>query len=238
MHERKPHILISLSTAWQHRVGLSMFTYGRLAARAGGVPIRLPLRPRDDPGRRLAHAERLLARCQAVILGGGSDVDPDRYGAEPSLRRIDRQRDAFEVWLIEQARSRRLPMLGICRGCQLLNIVEGGSLRDFRADRALVRVHSRGKPHPVDLAPGTRFGRTMGAERLDAVRSYHGQVIDRLAPSLRIAATAPDGLIEAVERAGGPDDWWATGVQWHPELLLRKRREHRLVDALVAHARR
>ncbi len=213
-----------------------MFTYGRLVSRAGAVPIRLPLRKRDDPRRRAAHARYLLDRCSGLILGGGVDVDPSRYGTNPPTGPIDRQRDAYEIELLEAARARGLPLLGICRGCQLLNVVEGGTLRDLRADGAMVRRHGKAGRHDVIVEPGTELADAIGDDRIERVRSYHGQAVERVADSLRLAGRADDGVIEAIEWAD--DQWWAVGVQWHPELMLFKRPEHRLIDRLVVASRR
>jgi putative glutamine amidotransferase len=185
--------------------------YAEAVAAVGGLPLLLPVLPEQ--------AADYAAQADAVLLTGGHDVQPQCYGAQPrrGLGEVDEQRDRFETALYRAARALGRPVWAICRGVQLMNVLEGGTLHqhlpdveEYWLDHAqLTRSPALG--HAVDLAPGSRLARHHG-ERSD-VNSYHHQAIDRLAPSLRAVATAPDGVIEAVEGDG------LIGVQWHPELL-------------------
>ncbi|MBX7079256.1 MAG: gamma-glutamyl-gamma-aminobutyrate hydrolase family protein [Nannocystaceae bacterium] len=198
---------------------------------AGAVPLLLP---------DLKHEQGLSAMIDAVdglVLAGGADVSPTSYGETP-LRdtwRGDAVRDAYECELVRIARARGVPVLGVCRGIQLLNVALGGTLwQDIgtQVDRALVhrdwdRYDENG--HGLRLAPGSWISRIYGGATTLEVNSVHHQAIRTLAPGLRATAWAPDGIIEAVELAGdeaaaplaGPP--LLTAVQWHPEWLEAER---------------
>ena len=154
-----------------------------------------------------------------VVVTGGHDVDPVLYAAEAEVEpRYDRERDAFESAVIEDAVSRDLPLLGICRGMQLLNVVLGGSLfQDLRPRRRHTSHRRTVLPlKTVLLDAGTRLARVAGAGKMK-VNSLHNQAIDRVGAGLRIAAHDLDGIVQAVE---APGRRFALGVQWHPEFLL------------------
>ncbi len=169
--------------------------------------------------------ERAVAALDAVrglVLTGGEDVDPARYGAtpHPKLEPTDPARDAAELALIAAARQRRLPILAICRGIQILNVALGGTLyQDLDSERPGPIVHSGGdeRRHAIRVEPDSLLARTLGTEQA-TVNSRHHQAIRDLAPGLRAVGWADDGLIEAVEPAdrGAP---WMLAVQWHPEDL-------------------
>jgi putative glutamine amidotransferase len=196
-------------------------TYLHAIERAGGVPVVLPPCVSD--------LDALIARLDGVCLSGGPDLDPAAYGArsrhdelgptEPSL-------DEFELALARAAIERRMPLLGICRGSQALNVACGGTLHQH------VDGHRQSEPgwqvtHEVEIAAGTQLAGLMGAGRL-AVNSFHHQAVDRLGRGLRVAAHAcEDGTVEAVEGAGG----LVIGVQWHAEALADGRLFEALVDA-------
>lgn len=183
---------------------------------AGGLP--LVLSPLDDEGTR----ERMFDLAAGLLLTGGEDVDPARYGQAPDgARTVSPERDAMELALLERALDRRIPVLAICRGIQVLNVALGGTLfQDLYTQRGQEIDHDRyrefdGHIHPI---------RTEGSRLLAAVfeveefiqNSAHHQGIRDLSPELTAVAWAPDGLVEAVEyRADGAA--WACGVQWHPE---------------------
>jgi putative glutamine amidotransferase len=161
----------------------------------------------------------------ALLLGGGVDVDPARYGA-PLLAdgnvEVDAERDAIDFSLLEEALRLRRPVFGICRGLQVVNVALGGTLvQDIPIERPSPIVHQRDQAektrldHRVAISPGTRLASIAGAGDI-AVNSRHHQAIARVAPSLRVSATAPDGVPEAVESAR---DTWLIAVQWHPENL-------------------
>jgi putative glutamine amidotransferase len=201
------------------RVRLNV-AYVRALEAAGLVPLVVP--PLADPSR----AARVLAAVDGLVLSGGEDVDPARYGAarRPECGEPHAGRDATELALVEAARARRMPTLAICRGVQLLNVALGGTLvQDLPAERPSELRHEAGgdrdaRTHDVAVDPGTLLGTALGTTRL-AVNSFHHQALDRVAPSLRAVARASDGVIEGVE-GDEPSDWWVLGVQWHPEELV------------------
>ncbi|MGH9316275.1 MAG: gamma-glutamyl-gamma-aminobutyrate hydrolase family protein [Thermoanaerobaculia bacterium] len=161
-----------------------------------------------------------------LVLGGGCDVDPGRYGhplRQDAGVEVDAERDATDFALFDEAWQHTLPILGICRGLQVVNVALGGTLvQDLPSQRPSPIAHRRSekdktrRDHSVRLAPGTRLSEIAGTGEIP-VNSRHHQAIETPANSLRIAATAPDGVIEAVET--GPERW-LLAVQWHPENLL------------------
>lgn len=183
---------------------------------AGLLP--LVLSPLDDA----ATHRRLLDRAGGLLLSGGEDIDPANYG-EPmaGARRISPERDEMELWLLETALQRGLPVLAICRGLQLMNVAFGGTLhQDLSTDFDGAIAHDRWK----DVDASVHGVRSSGPQLLDGVfvgestmqNSAHHQGVDELAPELTPVGYAPDGLVEAVEyhRTGAA---WTVGVQWHPE---------------------
>jgi putative glutamine amidotransferase len=163
-----------------------------------------------------------LSGLAGLILTGGIDIDPSRYGEEPhpKVRRTDPDRDAFELQLLAEARERGLPVLAICRGSQLLNVAFGGSLlQHIESGEHVADYRAEGYPsrsHEVRLVEGSRLARIFDRERL-IVNSRHHQAVtpERVAKGLRAAALSDDGLVEAVEA----ESRWVVGVQWHPERL-------------------
>lgn len=197
------------------RVALNTAYIGAME-NAGLVPLVVP--PLSDPGA----ADRILTGVDGLVLTGGEDVAPEYFGQErhPKLGNVNQARDATEIALISSARRLRMPLLAICRGIQVLNVECGGSLiQDIGAQRADALEHDGHKGsrdatlHPVEMQEGSIVAEATGSLRLD-VNSLHHQAIDRLGEGLRVTATAPDGIIEAVEST---DDWWVLAVQWHPE---------------------
>ncbi len=162
-----------------------------------------------------------------VVLGGGCDVDPTRYGekhrSDANLQ-LEADRDVTDFAVFEQAWREKTPVLAICRGLQVANVALGGTLiQDLPSQRLSGIVHSRPeetstarREHAVRIAPGTRLHAIAGTEEI-SVNSRHHQAIETPAGSLRIAATAPDGVVEAAE--AGPERW-LLAVQWHPENLV------------------
>lgn len=160
-----------------------------------------------------------------LLLGGGSDVAPERYGRErlPSAHLdVDEERDATEFPLLARALREGAPVLGVCRGMQVMNVGLGGTLiQDIPTQSPSEVAHEDPGPdrtnriHPVRVEPATRLGRLAGANEI-GVNSRHHQAIERPAEGLLVSATAPDGTIEAVESVDGP---WLVAVQWHPENL-------------------
>ncbi len=167
------------------------------------------------------HRSGRLAACAGLVLTGGVDVDPQRYG-EPrhvKVRRIDPDRDEFELSILNEALAAGLPVLAICRGHQLLNVALGGALlQHIESGEHAADYRTEGYPsrsHSVNLCEGSRLRGWLGADAV-GVNSRHHQAVtpERLAPGLKVAALSPDGLVEAVE---SEQHDWVVGIQWHPE---------------------
>lgn len=171
-----------------------------------------------------AHAAELLKHVAGLVLTGGEDVAPARFGAAPHPKTgaPNERRDAWELALATAARERALPTLAICRGIQVLNVALGGTLvQDIPSERRGALDHDPAAPrdaraHEARVVSGSRLAQALGATTL-RVNSRHHQAVDRVGEGLREVATAPDGVIEGVEGTG--DAWWVVGVQWHPEEL-------------------
>jgi putative glutamine amidotransferase len=211
--------------------------YLEAVERAGGIPVVLP------PLRRGASIPALLCNLAGLLLSGGPDLDPGAYGAagHPMLGPTEPALDAFEVSLARQADRRGIPILGICRGAQALNIARGGTLHQHLPDVTDGSVgHRQAVPgdrtcHVVRIAPGSGLAGIVGTGRL-TVNSFHHQAIDRLGRGLRAVAWAPDGTIEAVEPVAATAGGFVLGVQWHAETLFAARRHRALFRALVVAA--
>ncbi|MFD3584405.1 gamma-glutamyl-gamma-aminobutyrate hydrolase family protein [Streptomyces sp. NPDC058683] len=192
---------------WELEAALLPAGYPRLVQRAGGLAALLPP---DDPG----HAAATVARLDGLVIAGGPDVEPVRYGAEPGPRtgRPARARDAWELSLIDAALTAGTPLLGICRGMQLLNVALGGTLVQHIDGHA--EAPGVFGSHEVKPVPGTRYADTVPEET--AVPTFHHQAVDRLGDGLLASAHAADGTIEAIELPA--ERGWVLGVQWHPEM--------------------
>ncbi len=205
---------------------------------AGGVPVVLPPQERN--------VGALMGVIDGLLLSGGADVEPRRYGVErvhETTYGLSPERDGFELALVAAASAREMPVLGICRGIQVLNVALGGTLiQDIASEYdAPVRVKHRQQEdgvaadepgHRVTVAPETALSRLFAGGEV-GVNSFHHQAIDRLAEDLVAAAHAADGIIEAVELPGRS---FVLGVQWHPELMFERDEAHlrpfaALVDA-------
>ncbi|GAB2837187.1 gamma-glutamyl-gamma-aminobutyrate hydrolase family protein [Actinocorallia aurea] len=214
---------------WVREAALLAVAYPRSVERAGGVPVMLP------PLAELDAVPGLLARLDAVVVAGGPDVDPSRYGARPHQRtgEPNQARDRYESALLRAAVEAGTPFLAVCRGMQLLNVVRGGTLIQHLPDKVGHEGHApvvgRFSRHRVRIDPRSRTGKAMG-ELVD-VPTYHHQAIDRLGAGLVPVAWAADDVIEAVEL---PDHPFAVAVQWHPE----EGEDLSLFQALVAECAR
>ena len=179
------------------------------ALRAVGLEVE-PFTPESPPASLIPYA--------GLVLGGGGDIDPKYYG-EANLQAQDprRERDEMELALFKQARERGLPVLGICRGLQLINVAYGGTLLQHIGDAHRGDTHlggtSKHATHTVNVADGTLLRSVVGTARFEVVSRHH-QAIKTLGAGLRISATSPDGIVEAVE---DPGQAFLLGVQWHPE---------------------
>jgi putative glutamine amidotransferase len=186
-------------------------------------------------------------RLDGLLLPGGADVDPSRYAApaHPALGDVDPALDAADLALARWAFEDGKPLLGLCRGLQVINVAFGGTLyQDLPSERPNGLDHATRPPdryrpvHEVALEPSGELARLLGAERLP-VNSTHHQAVREPAPGWRVAARAPDGVVEAIEPAA-PRPGFVLAVQWHPEELWPRgdRAAARLFEALVAAARR
>lgn len=227
---------MSVDRTWVHLLGLTRFTYHRLIRRAGGRPVRVDYSKFN--GNR-AEVGPILDGSDGLLLAGGGDVDPALYGVKGPARHVNPKRDRFELALLEMAYQRRMPILGICRGTQLMNVSRGGTLRSLRDDEPMLRRHGRMRTHPVILTRDGLMRQAIAEEQLPVIRSLHSQAIDRVGRDLVVAARSSDGVVEAIESAGAADSvGWIAGVQWHPELMLFDQPDRRLIRAFVHAARR
>ncbi|WP_210443177.1 gamma-glutamyl-gamma-aminobutyrate hydrolase family protein [Nocardioides sp. SYSU D00065] len=212
---------------WHTRADLLPTEYALAVEAAGGVPVLLP------PVQRPAAAARAVARLDALVVCGGADVDPARYGAAPHPRTAGWQpeRDAWELALLDAAEEIGLPVLGICRGMQLMAVHAGGTLDQHTPDLVGHEEHSPGADAygtvAVTTAPGSRLAGLVGAE-LEVSCHHHQSVASH--PGFEAVAHAADGTLEAME---APGERYCLAVQWHPETRV----EVGLMAGLVAAAR-
>jgi putative glutamine amidotransferase len=221
--------------AWEAEANLSPRPYSEAVAGAGAVPIILPVvdAVATDP-------DRFLELVDGLLLSGGSDIDPASYGAAPGaeISGARPERDRVELSLAWRALELDLPLLGICRGMELLNVATGGTLVQHLPDRVGHDGH-RHTPgafsdHEVRLEPGSLAAEVVGAERTD-VKSHHHQGLDELGEEVVASGWSDDGVVEAIEL---PERRFALGVLWHPEEDERSRVIGALVEASERRAAR
>jgi putative glutamine amidotransferase len=211
------------------RAGRSGWAFSWLALRATGARARR-LRPPYRPAQ--------LSGLAAIVIGGGANVDPARYAEQSSIEYVyDEQRDEFEWNVLQEVMQRGLPLLGICRGAQLINVFAGGNLyQDLTAD--IPGLHLRrtvlAKKH-VTIEPDTRLAEVMGVCDLK-VNSLHRQGVRDVGAGLRTAAHDASGIVQAIEALPGRAEF-LMGVQWHPEYLVHYPAQRRLFAALTRAAR-
>ena len=217
----------------QREMALGM-VYMRAIELAGGIPVVLPPLGHDM-------IAPLLDRLCGICLSGGPDIDPDGYGEgsrNPHLGTTEPDLDAYELALAQLADARRMPVLGICRGVQALNVARGGTLYQHVGDitdgSIQHRQAARGRipTHPVRIEPGSRLARVMGVTEAE-VNSFHHQAADHIGRNLRAVAWAPDGIVEGIEGTG-PELY--LGVQWHAESLVDRPEDLSLFRELVEEA--
>jgi putative glutamine amidotransferase len=218
---------------WDQRAALLPFSYITAIQAAGGLAIMIPPDPAliEDP-------DEMLDRLDGLILAGGADIDPSNYDAEPHPRTHGTvlERDRAEIALARRAIERDMPVLGICRGMQLINVAQGGTLRQHVPDEVGHDDHRRNpgsfenSDHDVRLEPGSLAERAAG-EELHGTKSHHHQGVEEIGEGLVVTGYSTlDQLPEAIE---APACRFVLGVQWHPEAD----EESRVVGALVEQAR-
>lgn len=235
---RGPRPVIGLTTyleqakqgVWDVRAAFLPEQYFSAVTASGGIAVLLPPQPEPD-----AAAEAVLDGLDGLILTGGLDVQPELYGAprHPLTDPARPDRDAWELALFRGAEERRVPVLAICRGLQLVNVARGGTLHQHLPDALGTERYRVGggvfATNEVHVDEGSRIAGLVGAGPL-SVHSYHHQGIDRLGDGLVATARTDDGLVQAFEAEG---DGYVMGVQWHPE---ENREDRRLFAGLVAEA--
>lgn len=208
---------------WSRPADLLPTNYADSVERAGGVALLAPAVP--------AQAEDVMAAAAALVLTGGPDVEPARYGAQahPQTDRPRRERDASEIALLEAALALQRPVLAICRGVQVLNVALGGDLIQHLPDNGIEHRPGGGEfaAREVRIEAGSRLAGVLGTTA--QVACSHHQALDTLGAGLLPVAWADDATVEAVELAG---HHWVVGVQWHPE----EGDDLRLFEALIAAA--
>ena len=204
--------------------------YHEILDKLGAIPVLLP--PVS-----LEKVEPLLAQLDGVLFTGGEDIDPQRYGMErhATVTIVDTIRDEFELMLLSRARELDMPLLGVCRGCQLINVGFGGTLlqhveghRAHNDPEVLTRLVEK-----VVVQSGSRLASILGRDSI-AINSIHHQAIQLLGDGLHVAALAEDGTIEAIEMACC--DQWVVGVQWHPELIPSEQSSQAIFSAFISEA--
>jgi putative glutamine amidotransferase len=186
--------------------------YSEAVARAGGVVVQA--QPIEQT---IAAANELVARVDGVILQGGGDIDPNRYGQQPrstSIYGISAEHDDLEIAVIRAAVEQDKPVLAICRGLQILNVALGGTLHQHLADVLEDGESHWDKYHEIELESTSKVAKAMKTNSPKRAHSFHHQAIDKLASGLVVTGRAPDQTIEAVEHESKK---WIVGVQWHPE---------------------
>lgn len=215
---------------WEQQAALLPISYVEAVQRGGGLALMLPPDHRsvEDPA-------QTLEMLDGLMLAGGADIDPGSYGEEPQPETVGTvpERDAFEIALVRGAIERDLPVLGICRGMQLINVALGGTLHQHLPERLGHEEHLRtfgsfvNSDHDVELVEGSLAARATG-ELLHVTKSHHHQGVDRVGDDLLVSGVSVmDGLPEAIEL---PGQRFLLGVQWHPEVD----EDSRVVEALVA----
>lgn len=223
-------MLIGITTTYEepHNYERTNCEYLRCIEAAGGTPVLLPPAAGGEAANGRA-ARDMLARLDALVLAGGGDIEPARYGEatpHPDVAYVSPARDALEFALARLAFDAALPVLGICRGMQVMNVARGGALhQDVVGCGAASTGHRQDPPydaltHRASVAPGTLLERILRGQlderRTLPVNSMHHQAVSHVGRGLRVSALSDDGLIEAIEHPGHP---FYLGVQWHPEYL-------------------
>lgn len=194
--------------------------YVQSVIRAGAIPFIIPFNESEKV------IQEQIDCCDGLILSGGHDVFPHNYGQEPhqKIGEVWPERDVFDLRLLKHASKKKIPVLGICRGFQIMNVYYGGSLvQDLSLKAGVTIKHAQNQrpdlgTHHVTLQEGSVLHNIFEDTEI-MVNSFHHQIVDRLGEGLVATATSPDGVIEAFQVMQGP---WMMGVQWHPEMMSLK----------------
>jgi len=234
-----PRIAFSLDNTLLGRVGIFDATYQRVMTAAGGRLIALRPDAAGEPVTLEAVTKLLKEKeIDGVLLSGGGDMEPAVFGGEPGdAILVHRERDDFEIALVQAAKERGLPILGICRGCQVINVALGGTVRNLRKEEDMKGSHLLLRGHAVELEPNSVLAERLGVTRLEKVVSLHGQVVGGLGEGVGIAATGPGGVIEAIEADTTGGKGWIVGIQWHPEMTFDTQVQHQVFQSLADRAR-
>jgi putative glutamine amidotransferase len=200
-----PKILADLDGDWFYA------DYARGVLEAGGLPVHLPLDA--DP-------EMFVGRLDGILLSGGADIGPDRYGMAPETEDFppEPQRDEFELRLLAGAAEEGIPVLGICRGLQMVNVFAGGTLHQHIPEHAKFDLPTATLSHPVEFTEGSTLAGLYGTSL--KVNSLHHQTVDRVGDKLKVTASAHD-TVEGLEHESLP----ILAVQWHPEMLPTRKKD-------------
>ncbi len=224
---KRPRILLSTAsnardTGLRRTDTIGGQNYAEAIVKAGGLPYFVA---NLDPNL----AEDYIAEARGLLLTGGADFDPEYFGQDPDMElgRVDYERDAFELALYKAAKAKGIPILGICRGLQAINIAEGGTLHQHVPTAGATAQHEQrnidGTPsHKVTLEPDCFLAKAYGSFQIKT-NSYHHQAVDAIGKDLRIVGRCSDGTVEAIEGTKKP---FIVGVQWHPEMSFAKHPEH------------
>ena len=210
-------------------------TYKEAVLKGGGIPILIPV---NDPG----DAEEIVQHLDGILFSGGEDVHPIFYGESPliNLGTVSPERDRWELELFKAARKKKLPLLGICRGCQVMNVALGGTLyQDIDSQILKANGHHpvgiKGEEiyHFIDIDPTSELYQIFITEKL-GINSFHHQSVKKLGEGLIVSALSEDGVIEAYESFEMENNY-IMGIQWHPEIMRsRYERFHNLFESFIA----
>ena len=218
----KPLIAITVHDEWPHQKYSLNRLYWQGVLKAGGLPVMVGNLDVDD-------IQPLLERVDGILLTGGGDIDPSFFGENPvrEMKRVAPERDGFEVELVKWASIMGIPLMGICRGMQVINVALGGSLyQDIYTQHPhgqRLYKHHQDAPgwwptHTVCLTKNGFAGKIFNTQRI-RVNSLHHQAVKDAAPGLKVTGRSEDGIIELIEGVG---DFFVLGVQWHPERMMDK----------------